>query len=81
MLHYDDTSFFDTEVRVFFADENYQMSENNGSVSVCVEREGDAAESFSVEVATAESNPVQAEGIMVILWVSMLYFTITFSWQ
>ena len=51
------------------------MSENDGSVSVCVEREGDAAETFSVDVATSERDPVQAEGIRlvsVIPWVLML---------
>ena len=48
---------------MFFADGSYQVSESDGSVSVCVEREGDVAESFSVEVATAESNPAQAEGM------------------
>jgi hypothetical protein len=51
----------DDDVRVFFADGSYQVSENDGSVSVCVEREGDAAETFSVDVATSERDPVQAE--------------------
>ena len=71
---------------MFFADGSYQVSENDGSVSVCVEREGDAAETFSVDVATSERDPVQAEGIRlvsVIPWVLMLQLLclITLSWQ
>ena len=52
-------------VRVFFDEETYQVTENNGSVYVCVRRQGSAVESFSIIVATFESNPVQAQGIII----------------
>ena len=47
---------------MFFEEESYQVTEGDGSVSVCVRREGEAAASFSVSAATSQTNPVQAEG-------------------
>ena len=52
---------------MFFDEENYPVTETDGGVSVCVRREGAAAESFSVTVATSETSPVQAEGTCTIV--------------
>ena len=52
-----------TVVRVLFDEETYGVTEGSGSVSVCVRREGEAAESFSIDVATSDDDPVQAQGI------------------
>lgn len=52
-------------VRVFFDEEAYVVVENDGPAEVCVRREGDAVESFTINVATANSNPVQAQGMYV----------------
>ena len=41
------------------------MNEGSGAVSVCVRREGEADESFAISVATSDSSPVQAEGIVI----------------
>ena len=41
------------------------MNEGSGAVSVCVRREGEADESFIISVATSDSSPVQAEGIVI----------------
>ena len=49
-------------VRVEFDEESYGVTEGSDSVSVCVRREGEAEESFSINVATSDNNPVQAEG-------------------
>ena len=51
-------------VSVFFDRDRYQVTENDGPVEVCVRREGDATESFTINVATTESNPVQAQGTL-----------------
>ena len=40
------------------------MNEGSGAVAVCVRREGEADESFTISVATSDSSPVQAEGIV-----------------
>ena len=72
---------------MFFEDDSYQVPENNGSVSVCVRREGDAAERFSIEVATAEQTPVQAQGTPLSLRTPTSYsvsfsgHNVTFSWK
>ena len=49
-------------VRVEFDEESYGVTEGSDSVSVCVRREGEAEESFSINVATSDNNLVQAEG-------------------
>ena len=63
-------------VRVFFDEERYQVTENNGPVEVCVRREGDAAESFIINVATTDSSPVQAQGTSL----KLLLYTIDTSY-
>ena len=54
---------FPIVVRVFFEEESYPVTENGGPATLCVRREGDATESFSIDVATTETSPVQAQGI------------------
>ena len=49
------------------------MTEDEGSVSVCVVREGDAAETFSIEVSTADLNPVEAEGTVIVRIIFCVY--------
>ena len=49
-------------VRVVFEEENYGVTEGSDPVSVCVRREGHAAESFSINITTSDTLPVQAEG-------------------
>ena len=51
-----------TEVRVFFESGSVSVAEDDGSVTVCVRTVGEAAEAFSVEVATRNLNPVDATG-------------------
>ena len=60
-------------VRVFFDQERYQGTENSGPVEVCVRREGDATESFTINVATANSSPVQAQGTIKTIPISYNY--------
>ena len=57
-----------TVVRVFFDEDSYQVTENSGPVEICVRREGDATESFTINVATTDSNPVQAQGAVFFHW-------------
>ena len=53
------------------------MTENNGPVEVCVRREGDAAESFIINVATTDSSPVQAQGTSLKLLLPLIQVTVT----
>ena len=55
---------FNTAIGVVFYEESYHVNEGSGAVSVCVRREGEADESFIISVATSDSSPVQAEGIV-----------------
>lgn len=52
---------YDSDVSVFFEKESDQVLENEGSVSVCVVREGIIAQGFSIAVATRD---LQAEGTL-----------------
>ena len=49
-------------MRVVFEDNNYHVTEGSDSLSVCVRREGEVADSFTVTVTTSNTNPIQAEG-------------------
>ena len=51
-------------VRVVFVEESYGVTEDSDSVSVCLRIEGEVAENFYINVTTADSHPVQAEGIL-----------------
>lgn len=52
-----------TEARVSFDADSYQVSENEGSVSVCVTTEDIIAQGFSIAVATQD---LQADGTLVL---------------
>ena len=50
------------EVNVFFERDSYPAPESGGPVTVCVKKEGEIAESFTVQVATSNLSPIEAEG-------------------
>ena len=47
---------------MFFESESYHVPEDGGSVTVCVLKDERVADSFTVQVATTNLTPVQAEG-------------------
>ena len=53
---------YHTEVRVFFESGSVSVAEDDGSVTLCIRTVGVAAQSFSVQVATRNLNPVDATG-------------------
>ena len=55
------------EVNVFFERDSYPAPESGGPVTVCVKKEGEIAESFTVQVATSNLSPIEAEGKLVII--------------
>ena len=51
-----------SEVSVFFESGSVSVAEDDGLVTVCVRTDGEAAEAFSIQVATSNLNPVDATG-------------------
>jgi len=49
-------------VNVFIESDSYQVPEDGGPVNVCVLKDQNVADSFTVQVATTNLTPVQAEG-------------------
>ena len=49
------------DVRVYFESDNYTVSETDGRVDICVRREGDLSGSLTINVATEELSPSQAQ--------------------
>ena len=45
---------------MFFASSSVTVAEDAGSVTVCIRTVGEAAEAFSIQVATRNLNPVDA---------------------
>ena len=52
------------DVRVYFERDTYEVSETDGTLEVCVRREGDISGSLTIEVSTGDFDPLQAEGIV-----------------
>ena len=49
-------------VRVYFENISYTVDEEGGPVIVCVLREGEIAETLTIQISTAELVPPQATG-------------------
>lgn len=47
---------------MFFASSSYSVSEADGRVTVCVRRDGAVTQPFSIQVATSNLSPVDADG-------------------
>ncbi|CAI8033561.1 FRAS1-related extracellular matrix protein 2, partial [Geodia barretti] len=50
----------DNDVKVFFDVDTYEVSEANGSVELCVRREGDISRSLTIQVTSGDFNSQQA---------------------
>ena len=48
--------------RVYFERDAYEVSETDGTVELCVRREGDVSRSLTIQVSTEDFVPLQAEG-------------------
>lgn len=48
-------------MRVYFETDSYTVSETDGRVNICVRREGDLSGSVTIQVATEELTPTQAQ--------------------
>ena len=48
--------------RVFFESDSYSVTEDDGTVTVCVRRVGETAEALSIQVSTNNLIPVDARG-------------------
>lgn len=48
-------------MRVYFETDSYTVSETDGRVNICVRREGDLSGSATIQVATEELTPTQAQ--------------------
>ena len=53
-------SQFHVDVKVFFDVDTYEVSEANGSVELCVRREGDISRSLTIQVTSENLNSQQA---------------------
>ena len=53
-------SRFLVDVKVFFDVDTYEVSEANGSVELCVRREGDISRSLTIQVTSGDFNSQQA---------------------
>ena len=51
------------DVRVYFEEDVYSVSETDGRVTICIRREGETSESLTINVATEELVPPQAQGL------------------
>ena len=49
-------------VRVYFENDSYSVDEEDGPVIVCVVREGEIADTLTIQISTAELVPPQATG-------------------
>ena len=67
-----------TDVRVFFENDHYPVSETAGSVEMCVRREGDTTQSLTIQVSTEDLVPPQALGIFDIYTQHILVFIVAF---
>ena len=55
-------ALYRTEVRVFFESDSVSVAEDSRLATVCVRTAGEAAQAFSIQVATRNLNPVDATG-------------------
>ena len=52
-----------SDVKVFFDEDTYEISETDGTVELCVRRVGDVSGSLTIQVSSGDLISQQAQGI------------------